>query len=76
MGRWLESDHIAMQMEDAEREAFFRETPTPGVSFAAVERAESLRLSMERVRGQLARATNPNYRRMLERALADLIAQL
>lgn len=38
-------------------------------------RNESLRLDIARVAEQLERATNPNYRAVLERALAELKEQ-
>jgi len=40
------------------------------------ERRRSIELALTRARGELARATSPAHRRMLEQAIAELERQL
>lgn len=69
----LASKHVEAQIEDAERERYDRERGAERVlPCAETERRESLRLSVARVRAQLATARNEKHRRMLRKALRDL----
>ncbi len=76
-----DGDGLAGQMEDAlERQQAAAEERARRDNSSPEERArraelESLRLSKARISDQLARASNPAHRAMLERALASLESQ-
>ena len=75
MARGWESKAVSEQMEQADA-GLSGNMPADGDSSldspARQEQLESLRLSRARTLEQLARATNPHYRQMLERALQAL----
>ena len=74
MARGWESKAVAEQMDQADVRATEKETRydvSPAVR-ARRERLESLRLSRARTAEQLARASNPARREMLERTLRAL----
>lgn len=62
---------LERQQEAAEARRARREQSAPG-ELERKAREESLRLSRARLEDQLARATNPAHRAMLERALKAL----
>ena len=73
-----DGDDLAGQAEDAiERQQSLAEARSPKPALTPEDRArnselESLRLSRARVVAQLANATNPAHRRMLESALKSI----
>lgn len=76
-----DGDDLAGQMEDAtERvQEKFERTPLSNMSPAertVAVRRESLRMSHARTVSQLASATNPAYRQMLERSLQAIEAEM
>ena len=76
MARGWESKSVEAQMEAAAEDSG---RGTPAVSPAEMERKrqrDGLLLSRARVVQQLESAQNPNHRKMLEQALADLDARL
>ncbi len=74
MARGWESKAVADQMEQTA--APVSNTSNPETAPAQSAEIESLRLSRARTLDQLARATNPHHRLMLERALSALEAKL
>lgn len=76
MARGWESKSVEQQQEEAgARKEKVRATLTPE-QIARENQRKGLLLSRERVLQQLASATNPRHRQMLEAALAELDAQL
>jgi hypothetical protein len=76
MARGWESKSVEAQMEAAAED---NGRGTPAVRPAEMERKrrrDGLLLSRARVVQQLEAAQNPNHRKMLEQALADLDARL
>ena len=71
MATGRESKAVADQMEQTGERASSTETPP-----VRSDELEALRLSRARTLDQLARATNPHHRQMLERALSALDAKL
>jgi hypothetical protein len=71
MARGFESKDVEYQQAEAER----RQTSAPGPT-AQDARRRTVELSLCRVRDELAHATRPAHRHMLERALDDLEQQL
>lgn len=78
MARGRESKAVAEEMEQAKVEARASAAQLDTSPDARVrrERLESLRLSRARTLEQLERATNPNHREMLERALHALETEM
>ncbi len=79
MARGWESKAVEEQMNEREAGAFRGESDA--VKASSAERARqtqirSLQLSRSRISNQLASATNPAHRTMLERALAALDQQI
>jgi hypothetical protein len=77
MARGWESKSIEAQIDAAETDqsAVLRKTHTPE-EIEKIRRRESLLLSLKRVNRELDEARNPRYRAVLEKALADLNAQI
>jgi hypothetical protein len=75
MARGWESKSIEAQQEDAARGRQRRVALTPEQQ-TRLERRRTLELARSRARADLARATAPAHRRMLEQAIAALDAQL
>ncbi len=75
MARGFESKDVEYQQAESERQ------PVHGRAMTAAERDDaarrrSLELALARSRSQLASASSPAHRRMLEQAIADLERQL
>jgi hypothetical protein len=75
MARGFESKDVEFQQAEAERRT------APGRAMTDAERAEaarrrSIELALARSRRELANATAPAHRHMLELAIADLESQL
>jgi hypothetical protein len=75
MARGWESKSIESQQDDATRKKDVKPALTHQERERLVRR-QTLELSRARLHGDLRRATAPTHRTMLERALADLDAQL
>jgi hypothetical protein len=75
MARGFESKDVEFQQAEAERRATTRRSLTPEERGRAAER-HTIELSLARVRADLAVATLPAHRRMLEQAIAVLEEQL
>jgi hypothetical protein len=75
MARGWESKSIEAQQEEASRPQKTR-TPRSPADAERADRRRALELSRTRAAADLARATAPAHRNMLERALAALDAQL
>ena len=75
MARGWESKSIESQQEDAARDRVRKPVLTPEQR-AAEERRRTLQLARARAAADLARATAPHHRRMLEQTLAALDEQL
>jgi hypothetical protein len=75
MARGWESKSIESQQADAAADRGIKKALTPEVAAREAQRRE-LNLSRSRVVADLARATAPAHRQMLERALADLDARI
>ncbi len=79
-GGW-DADAIAGRMEEAIERAEeaardrARQASAPPADRSLLEREESIRLSRVRIENQLAQATNPTHKAMLERALRALTDQ-
>lgn len=72
----LASKYVESQMEEAERARSERERREAcPLSPVEVERRESVRLSIARVREQLNRAAHPKHKQLLRRALRALEAE-
>jgi hypothetical protein len=76
MARGWESKAIEQQQEDARSLPSERRQPLSPEQKAEQLRREALQLSRRRMVQQLEAATNPQHRKMLEAALADLDARL
>jgi hypothetical protein len=75
MARGWESKSVEEQQSAAQASRPGRRPRTPE-EVARDEKSYALKLSRSRVAQQLESAQNPNYRQMLEAALADLDRQL
>lgn len=75
MAQGFESKDVAYQQEEAHRERALRHTLTPAER-SETDRKRSVQLSLTRSRDNLANATSPAHRRMLEQAIAELERQL
>ena len=75
MARGFESKDVEFQQAEATREKAPRRALSVDEREAA-ERRQTLELSLARARGELASARSEEYRRMLERAIAALEAQV
>ena len=72
MARGWESKSVEQQQDEA---AAARSTPRARLTAQQIEveqRRKTLELSRNRIRQQLGAASNPQYRKMLETALADI----
>ena len=78
MARGFESKDVEFQQAEATREKTARRTLTPlnEAEREALARRQTLELSLARVRSELASARSDAHRRMLERAIASLEAQV
>jgi hypothetical protein len=75
MARGFESKDVEFQQAEAER----RSTPRRALTAAERDRAvrrHTVELALTRVRRDLAAATSPIHRRMLEQGIAELERQL
>jgi hypothetical protein len=75
MARGFESKDVEFQQTEAQRTQVPRRTLTPEEREAASGR-RTIELSLTRARGELASATAPAHREMLERAIESLEGQL
>jgi hypothetical protein len=75
MARGWESKSIESQQDDAARAKEVKPALT-AAQREVLERRRTLELSRTRLTDDLSRATAPAHRRMLERALAEIDAQL
>jgi hypothetical protein len=76
MARGWESKAVEQQMEAAAEDNGHSETSLNPAEIAHKRLRDGLLLSRARVLQQLEAAQNPNHRKMLEQALADLDARL
>ncbi|PYV75347.1 MAG: hypothetical protein DMG96_17450 [Acidobacteria bacterium] len=76
MARGWESKSVEQQQEEATSRKENRKLPLTTEQIAEEQRRQSIELSRQRILQQLQIACNPRHRAMLERALADLDAQL
>ena len=76
MARGWESKSVEQQQEEATSRKETRKLPLTTKQIAEEQRRQSIELSRLRILQQLQVACNPRHRQMLERALADLDAQL
>jgi hypothetical protein len=76
MARGWESKSVEQQQEEASSNKAQARAPLTPEEIAKENHRRGLGLSRERVAQQLALATNPRHREMLEAALADLDKQL
>jgi hypothetical protein len=75
MARGWESKSVESQQEEASRPRTVRRGPSKDELVKADER-RTLELTRTRLSGDLARATRPAHREMLEQALAELERKL
>jgi hypothetical protein len=77
MARGWESKSVEAQIDMAEfpRSAERTNTPSPE-NIEMIRKRETIVLSLTRVVRELSTATNPRYKAVLDKALADLNAQL
>ena len=78
MARGWESKSVAAQIDSAEnrsRRAPKQKSPSPD-RLDLIRKKETILLSRTRITRELESAQNPRYRAVLEKALADLEAQL
>ena len=75
MARGWESKSVESQQADSDGAAARRPRVSPEAR-VRIEAREALSLSLARVRDQLTRASQPAHRAMLERAAADLEAEI
>jgi hypothetical protein len=75
MARGFESKDVEFQQAEAERAPSIRRSLTADER-ARADRERSVELSLTRARADLAAATSPAHRQMLERAIAALEARL
>ena len=76
MARGWESKSVEQQQEEATSRKETRKLPLTTKQIAEEQRRQRIELSRLRILQQLQVACNPRHRQMLERALADLDAQL
>jgi hypothetical protein len=77
MARGWESKEVEMQIEAANERLRHPHTPPPSPEQIAFEREqESIELSRRRVLEDIAAASNPKYRELLQRSLEFLDAKL
>ena len=78
MARGFESKDVEFQQAEATREKTARRplSPMSDVEREAATRRQTLELSLARARSELESARNDAHRRMLERAIASLEAQV
>ena len=75
MARGFESKDVEFQQAEAERTRTLRPLLSPEAREAQARRG-TIALALARARADLAGATAPGHRRMLEQAVADLERQL
>ena len=75
MARGFESKDVEFQQAEATREKTARR-PLSEAEREALARRQTLELSLARARSELASARSEPHRRMLERAIASLEAQV
>jgi len=75
MAQGFESKDVEYQQAEATRERALRHTLTPAER-DETDRKRSVELSLSRSRSDLANASSPTHRRMLEQAIAELERQL
>ena len=75
MARGFESKDVEFQQAEAERQRAAGRGPSP-VDRERTEKRRSLELALTRAQGDLAKATSPAHRQMLEQAIAELQRQL
>ena len=75
MARGFESKDVEFQQAEAERRSAPRRALTPAERDSAMRR-QSIALALTRARRDLAAATSPLHRRMLEQGIAELERQL
>jgi hypothetical protein len=75
MARGFESKMVEFQQEEAARKRTAKAPPTPEERDRSARR-QAIELTRARAAADLARATAPAHRRMLEQALASLDEQL
>ena len=76
MARGWESKSIEQQQEEASNPAQKKGKQLTREQIVERQRRNGLELSRQHILQQLERASNPQHRAMLEKALADLNAQL
>jgi hypothetical protein len=76
MARGWESKSVEEQQAEAVNQRSTRKPPVSSETAARQRQKQGLTLSRNRVLQQLELAQNPTHRQMLEKALADLDAQL
>jgi hypothetical protein len=76
MAKGWESKSVEEQQSEAMGRVQSVRQPLTPEQFAGEHKRNGLELSRQRVLQQMQTACNPNHRRMLEKALADLEAQL
>lgn len=76
MARGWESKAVEQQQEEARSQKSDGRQPLSAGQKAELRHRETLSLSRKRILQQLEAATNPQHRRMLEAALAELDRQL
>ena len=78
MARGFESKDVEFQQAEATREKSLGRAPTPlsKDEREALARRQTLELSLARARSERAAARSETHRRMLERAIASLEAQV
>lgn len=75
MARGWESKSVEQQQEEASAQKIRRQPLSPE-QIARQNLRKGLELSRQRMAQQMEAASNPKYRQMLERALADLDKEL
>jgi hypothetical protein len=75
MARGFESKDVEFQQAEAERQRAAGRGPSP-VDRDNADKRRSLELTLARAQGDLAKATSPAHRQMLEQAIAELQRQL
>ena len=75
MARGFESKDVEFQQAEATREKTARRTLS-NIEREKLARRQTLELSLARARNELASARSDGHRRMLERAIASLEAQV
>jgi len=75
MARGWESKSVEQQQEEASAQTVHRQPLTPE-QISRENRRKGLELSRNRMVQQMEATSNPKYREMLERALADLDHEL